>query len=82
MGRGLDRGRSANEPENVPQHNTNKTAAKDSPKHFTSVTKPRKLKIRARRIPCSSVEQATEQAKEGEQHQYLLRVQSYNNLVL
>ncbi len=42
-GRGLDRGRSANEPENVPRHNTNTTAAKDPLKYFTSVTKPRKL---------------------------------------
>lgn len=42
VGRELDRGGSVNEPENVPQHNTNTTAAKDPPKHFTSVTKPRK----------------------------------------
>lgn len=43
VGKGLDRERSANEPENVLQPNTNITAAKDPPKHFVSVTKPRKL---------------------------------------
>lgn len=43
VGRGLDRERSANEPENVPQHNTNIMAAKDPPKNFASVTKPGKL---------------------------------------
>lgn len=83
VGRGLDRGRSANEPENVPQHNTNTTAARDPSKALHVCHKAQEtVQIRARHVPCSSVERATEQAKEGKQHQYLVRLQSYSNFVL
>lgn len=80
MGRGLDGESSANEPENDPDHYTNTTAARDCPKHFTSVTKPRKVG-RYGRIMSYTVQwsELLGKQKEEKQHQYHLISRSRND---